>query len=63
MKFEDLVVAIGLVFVIEGVLYALMPSSMRRMVEEMTSLPDSVLRRVGLAALFFGVFLVWLVRG
>ena len=60
---RDLLVAIGLVFVIEGLVYALIPATMRNMVAEMVRLPDHVLRRVGLLAVCFGVFLVWLVRG
>ena len=60
---DDLIVGIGLVLVIEGLVYALMPGSMRNMVEEMTKLPDSVLRVGGLAAVIAGVFIVWLIRG
>ena len=60
---DDLIVAIGLVFVIEGLIYALMPGSMRNMVEEMTKMPDSVLRTGGIAAVAIGVFIVWMIRG
>ncbi len=59
----DLIVAIGLVFVIEGLLYAAFPNAMRKMVEDMTRLPDSSLRTVGVIALFIGVLIVWFVRG
>ena len=60
---SDLIVAIGLVFVIEGLLYAAFPGSMRRMVQDITKLPDSSLRTVGIAALVVGVIIVWAVRG
>jgi len=60
---QDLIVAIGLVFVIEGLIYALVPGAMRNMVGEMAKLSDSSLRRFGLIALCFGVFIVWMVRG
>lgn len=60
---NDLIVAIGLVFVIEGLVYALIPAQMRNMVSEMVKLPDSTLRLVGLASLAIGVFVVWMVRG
>ena len=60
---NDLIVAIGLVFVIEGLVYALIPAQMRNMVAEMVKLPDSTLRLVGLASLAIGVFVVWMVRG
>jgi uncharacterized protein YjeT (DUF2065 family) len=60
---SDLIVGIGLVFVIEGLLYAAFPNAMRKMVEDVTRLPDSNLRGVGIAALFIGVAIVWAVRG
>lgn len=60
---SELLVAIGLVLVIEGLVYAAFPSAMRRMVEEMTRLPDSSLRTAGISALCIGVFIVWLVKG
>ena len=60
---NDFIVAIGLVLVLEGLVYALFPGSMRNMVNEMAKLPDSTLRTFGLMALFLGVFVVWLVRG
>ena len=60
---DDLIVAVGLVFVIEGLIYALIPGPMRNMVEEMTRMPDSALRTGGVIAIIIGVFVVWLVRG
>ena len=63
MDVSDFLVGLGLVFVIEGLVYAVMPAAMRNMVVEVTKLPDAQLRRAGLAALCFGVFVVWLVRG
>lgn len=59
----DLIVGIGLVFVIEGLLYAAFPATMRRMVEQMAELADSNLRTVGMMAIAIGVGIVWLVRG
>jgi len=60
---SDLIVGIGLVFVIEGLLYAAFPNQMRKMVEDITKLPDANLRSVGLFALVIGVLIVWFVRG
>ncbi|MEM7068021.1 MAG: DUF2065 domain-containing protein [Pseudomonadota bacterium] len=60
---DDLIVAIGLVLVLEGLVYAIFPGHMRRMVEEISKIPDSTMRSFGLAALCIGVFIVWLVRG
>ena len=59
----DLIVAIGLVLVLEGLVYAIFPGHMRRMVEEISKVSDSTMRTFGLIALCVGVFIVWLVRG
>jgi len=59
----DLVVAIGLVLVLEGLVYAIFPGTMRKMVEEISKISDSTMRTFGLIALCVGVFIVWLVRG
>lgn len=59
----ELVVALGLVLVIEGLIYAAFPESMRNMVQEMSKLPDQTLRTFGLIAVCVGVLVVWLVKG
>ena len=60
---NDLIVAIGLVLVLEGMLYAVFPGALKRMMSLAQSLPDETLRRSGLVALALGVVIVWLVRG
>ena len=60
---SDLLVAFGLFLVIEGLVYALAPSFIRRMAEELPLISDRQLRTFGLAAAFVGVFFVWLIRG
>ena len=60
---KDLLTALALVLVIEGALYALFPLRMRELIVAMMDVPDTVVRRLGLAAAGLGVFLVWLIRG
>jgi len=60
---EDLLTAGGLVLVIEGVLYALFPEAMRRMVVRMVALPAGSLRAAGLGAAIAGLVVVRLARG
>ena len=60
---QDLLTALALVLVVEGVLYSAFPSTMRRAMMAAMALPDSTLRAVGLAAAAFGVAAVWLIRG
>ncbi len=59
---HELLVALGLVFVIEGLLYALVPGHLKTMMKAMENVPDETLRIGGLAALGFGVFIVWVVQ-
>ena len=60
---SDLVVAIGLVLVIEGLVYGAFPGLARRMAAQAVETPEQVLRAAGLTAIALGVGLVWLVRG
>jgi uncharacterized protein YjeT (DUF2065 family) len=60
---SDIVAALGLVLVIEGVLYALFPGAMRRMGERVVNTPGDTMRLAGLVSAAIGVALVWLVRG
>ena len=59
----DLAVAVGLVLVIEGLLWALAPGFGRRMLDAASQMPESSLRIVGACAVAAGVLIVWLVRG
>ena len=54
--------ALGLVLVIEGLLYALVPAQLRAMMLAMQKLSDDQLRIGGVAAMAVGVVVVWLVR-
>jgi uncharacterized protein YjeT (DUF2065 family) len=60
---SDLVVAIGLVLVIEGLLWALAPRFAARLLEVAAATPEPVLGRAGWIAVAAGAALVWLVRG
>lgn len=60
---DDLAVAIGLVLVIEGLLWALAPRIGRRLLEATSETPESSLRLAGTLAVAVGVLIVWLVRG
>ncbi len=59
---KDLGTALALVLVIKGVLYALFPDGMKRLVVQMLTVPAPMLRAVGLAAACIGVGAVWLMR-
>jgi uncharacterized protein YjeT (DUF2065 family) len=59
---KDLGTALALVLVIEGMLYALFPDGMKRMIAQMLAVPATTLRAVGLAGACLGVIAVWLLR-
>ena len=60
---SDLLVAFGLVLVIEGLLWALAPNFGRRLLEAASEMPENSLRTAGAVAVAVGVVVVWLVRG
>jgi uncharacterized protein YjeT (DUF2065 family) len=60
---SDFIVAIGLVLVIEGLLWAAFPRAGVRLLEAASGAPEQSLRAVGAAAVAAGVLIVWLVRG
>jgi uncharacterized protein YjeT (DUF2065 family) len=59
----DFLVAIGLVFVIEGLIFAAFPLSAKKAVVAVMETPDATLRIVGVVSAIFGLMLVWLMRG
>jgi len=59
----DFLAALGLVFVIEGLVFAAFPGSAKRAVATMAQTPDQGLRLVGLFSAVVGLLILWLVRG
>ena len=53
---------VGLVFVIEGLLYAAVPSHVKAMLARLEGMTNEQLRFAGALALAFGVGLVWLAK-
>ena len=59
---SDFFVAIGLVFVIEGLIFAAFPNSAKNAVAALLEASDFSLRIVGIGAAMVGLILVWIVR-
>ena len=55
--------AIGLVLVVEGLLYGGFPRMVKRMAAEVIAMPEGALRTGEVIAVALGVLIVWLVRG
>jgi uncharacterized protein len=60
---SDFLAALGLLFVFEGLIYGGAPQAAKRMVAQMLTIPDPVLRVAGLGSMLLGLGIVWLVRG
>ncbi|GAA4523752.1 DUF2065 domain-containing protein [Chelativorans composti] len=60
---NDFLTAVGLVLVLEGLLYGGLPGLVKRMAIDILRMPENVMRYVGLTVMALGVFIVWLVRG
>jgi len=59
---SDLWVAIGLVLVLEGAMYALFPNQMIEMLKKLPDIPPAILRAIGLFGVAIGWLIVWFVR-
>jgi uncharacterized protein YjeT (DUF2065 family) len=58
----DLMTALALVLVIEGIAWAAFPEVMKRMMAQILVMPPDLLRGVGLFMAIIGLGGVWLVR-
>ena len=55
-----LLLALGLVMIFEGLVYALAPSLLERMLEVLRAMPESAVRQIGALVIVGGLVLVWL---
>ena len=60
---RELIIAIGLFFFIEGILYALFPSKMKNMLKTIEGMQTSQLRIGGLIFATIGFIIVWYFKG
>lgn len=60
---SDFLVALGLVFALEGILFAAFPHLTKRAMVHIMETPDHMMRIVGIISAVVGVALIWLVRG
>ena len=60
---NDLLMALALMFAIEGLAFAAFPEAMRRALRDAAETPGRVLRFVGFASAFIGLLLLWAARG
>ena len=58
MTFSTLVLALGLVLVLEGLVFALAPSRLEDLLQMLARLPESARRLIGALALVLGMGLI-----
>lgn len=59
---EDFLAALGLVFVIEGLVFAAFPAQAKRAMASVMAAPENSLRAIGVGSAMIGLILVWLAR-
>lgn len=59
---EEFLTALGLLFAIEGLMFAAFPQATKRAMEQVVGSPDGLLRRVGIVSAILGVGLVFVAR-
>lgn len=59
---SDFLVALGLVFALEGIVFAAFPQHAKRAMVNVLSTPDAALRLIGIGSAIGGLVLIWLVR-
>ncbi|MEM1075134.1 MAG: DUF2065 domain-containing protein [Pseudomonadota bacterium] len=56
---STILLAFGLVMIVEGLAYALAPSVVERMLELLRTLPETAVRQIGWLVVVSGAILVW----
>ena len=59
---HDLLTALALLFIIEGIFPFLNPAGLRRILQAMQDMDDKALRVAGLVSMIIGVSLLYIVR-
>ena len=55
-------IGFGLILVVEGLIYAIAPEGMKKLLLRMVELPASTLRTAGLFSAIIGLVLLWAVK-
>ena len=62
IAFSDFLVGIGILLVIEGLVFAAAPVWLKRAMKSALETPDQILRAAGIGSAVVGLFLIWLIR-
>ncbi|HVX78881.1 MAG TPA: DUF2065 domain-containing protein [Bradyrhizobium sp.] len=62
IAFADFLIGVGVLFFLEGLMFAASPAWMRKAMKSAMATPDNVLRAVGIGSAVGGLILIWIVR-
>jgi uncharacterized protein YjeT (DUF2065 family) len=62
IAFSDFLIGIGILLVIEGLMFAAIPGWIRRAMKSALETPDPVLRAAGIGSAVVGLIVIWAVR-
>ena len=62
IAFADFLIGVGILLMLEGLLFAAGPAMMRRAMQSAMATPDNILRIVGIGSAIAGLILIWIVR-
>jgi hypothetical protein len=60
--FADFLIGVGVLLVIEGLLFAAAPNWMRQAMRSALVTPDNIMRAAGIGSAVAGLILIWLIR-
>ena len=59
---NELIIAIGLVFFVEGLFLAIFPSRIKSILELIKNTPENKLRILGIVFLIIGFLIIWYIK-
>ena len=63
IAFADFLIGLGILFVLEGLMFAASPAWMRKAMKSAMATPDNVLRAVGIGSAVAGGVFIWFLGG
>ena len=60
--FADFLIGLGVLLVIEGLMFAASPTWMRKAMKSALATPDNMMRAVGIGSAVIGLILIWAIR-
>lgn len=62
IAFADFLIGVGVLLVIEGLMFAASPTWMRKAMKSAIATPDNLLRAVGIGSAVLGLIVIWVIR-